>query len=101
MHAVKDAEWKADINDSSPHVEFVEFCFSVVVKLGTCTEGWHDPKLPSKEMKEQDEHLVNWTGKRFKGPMLYLFKCLYYSSQTPMERLSMNNDPKDSREQYI
>lgn len=52
MHAVKDAKGKSNIDNSSPQVEFVEFSFSVMVKLGTSTESWHDPQLPKKETKE-------------------------------------------------
>lgn len=55
MHAVEDGEWEANVHNSSPQVELVEFCFSVVVKLGTCTECWHDPKLPSKDMGKTTE----------------------------------------------
>lgn len=51
MHAVKDAKGKSDIHNSSPHVELVEFGFSVMVKLGTSAKGRHDPQLSERNKR--------------------------------------------------
>lgn len=51
MHAVKDAKWKSNIDNSSPHAEIVEIHFSVVVKLGTSTKCRHDPQLSKTETR--------------------------------------------------
>lgn len=52
MHAVKDAKGESNIDDGRPHVEVVEFSFSVMVELGTSTKSRHDPQLPKTEMRE-------------------------------------------------
>lgn len=59
MHAVKYAKGKSNIHNSSPHAKFVEISFGVMVKLGTRSEGRHDPQLSKIETREQDEYLVN------------------------------------------
>lgn len=43
VHTVEDSERKSNIYYSCPHCEFVEFGLQGMIKLGTGTEGWHDP----------------------------------------------------------
>lgn len=53
MHAVEDAKRKSNVHNSSPHLEFVEFGLSVMVKLRTGAKCWHDPQLSTKKRENR------------------------------------------------